>query len=76
MVKMKITRKIVRAFFFSPERYGISWFYVVSTYGSISFFTYILRMSQLLSHRQAYLLSFIRAWGFEKITLTVQIVHT
>ena len=25
-------------FFFSPERYGISWFYVVSTYGSISFF--------------------------------------
>ena len=25
-------------FFFSPERYGISWFYVVSTYGSISWF--------------------------------------
>ena len=25
-------------FLFSPERYGISWFYVVSTYGSISFF--------------------------------------
>ena len=29
-----------------------------------------------MSHPQAYLLSFIRAWGFEKIKLTVQIVHT